>query len=280
MLGTSAAIARRQRLGSAFVVSCVYHLGAIALVLIAIRSTPLATRDPPGATTPLRTGLTYVIAARAAGGGGGDGGGNQMKSPPRRVELPGRDPLTVPAARAVSFDLAAPLAPVAKEPDPVERLVIPAERQASGVESLPGAMTQLPSDPWSRGPGRGRTAGPGDHDGDGSGRGPGVGDGIRGIGGGPGGLGGIVAPRVVRIVKPQYTTAAMTARIQGVVVVACVVQADGSVADPRVVRSLDRLFGLDQEAINAARQWHFQPGTQLGKPVPVQVTIEVGFTLR
>ena len=278
MVVTSAAVARRQRLGSAFVVSCVYHLAAIALVLIALRSTPRATRDPPGATTPVRTGLTYVIAARAADSGGGDGGGNQMKSPPRRVELPGRDTLTVPVARAVSFE---PAAPSANEPDPVERLVIPAERQASGVESLPGAMTQLPSDPMSRGPGRGTTAGPGVHDGDGSSDGSGVGDGWkRGIGGGPGGLGGVVAPRVVRIVKPQYTTAAMTARIQGVVVVACVVQADGSVADPRVVRSLDRVFGLDQEAINAAGQWHFLPGTQLGKPVPVQVTIEVGFTLR
>src|SRR5207247_3576364 len=112
---------------------------------------------------------------RAADDGGGDGGGNQMKSPPRRVELPGRDTLTVPVARAVSFE---PV-PSAKEPDPVERLVIPAERQASGVESLPGAMTQLPSNLRSRGPGHGNAAGPGDHDGDGPGDGSGVGPGSK-----------------------------------------------------------------------------------------------------
>jgi TonB family protein len=48
----------------------------------------------------------------------------------------------------------------------------------------------------------------------------------------------------------------------------------------QVVRSLDSAFGLDQEAIKAARQWRFAPGTRLGEPVPVLVTIELTFTLR
>jgi protein TonB len=89
-----------------------------------------------------------------------------------------------------------------------------------------------------------------------------------------------VPPRVLVIVKPEYTAAAMNARSQGIVVVACIVQPDGSVADARVVRSIDAAFGLDQEAIKAARRWRFLPGTRLGKPVAVRVTIEVAFTLR
>jgi protein TonB len=72
----------------------------------------------------------------------------------------------------------------------------------------------------------------------------------------------------------------MSARIQGVVLVSCIVQPDGSVADARVVRSLDRAFGLDEEAIKAARLWKFLPGTRLGRPVPVLVSIEVAFSLR
>jgi TonB family protein len=40
------------------------------------------------------------------------------------------------------------------------------------------------------------------------------------------------------------------------------------------------VFGLDGEAINAARQWQFLPATRLGKPVPIRVTIEVTFTVR
>jgi TonB family protein len=47
-----------------------------------------------------------------------------------------------------------------------------------------------------------------------------------------------------------------------------------------VVRSLDGVFGLDQEAIKAARQWRFAPGMKQGVAVPVLVTISMGFTLR
>ena len=87
-------------------------------------------------------------------------------------------------------------------------------------------------------------------------------------------------PRVLREVKPQYTSDAMRAKVQGTVLLQCVVKADGSVGDVQVVRSLDSAFGLDQEAIKAARQWRFAPGTRLGEPVPVLVTIELTFTLR
>jgi protein TonB len=59
-----------------------------------------------------------------------------------------------------------------------------------------------------------------------------------------------------------------------------VVLADGTVGDVRVTRSLDATFGLDQNAINAVRRWRFLPGTRLGTPLPVIVSIELTFTLR
>jgi TonB family protein len=90
---------------------------------------------------------------------------------------------------------------------------------------------------------------------------------------------GITLPRVLRDVKPQYTSDAMRAKIQGTVMVECVVQKDGSVGDVQVLRSLDPTFGLDQEAINAAKQWRFVPGSRMGEPVPVVVTIELTFVL-
>ena len=80
--------------------------------------------------------------------------------------------------------------------------------------------------------------------------------------------------------KPQYTSDAMRAKIQGSVLLECVVRPDGSVGDIQIVRSLDPTFGLDQEAVKAARQWRFRPGMRLGEPVPVLVTIELTFTLR
>jgi len=91
---------------------------------------------------------------------------------------------------------------------------------------------------------------------------------------------GVEIPRILREVKPAYTADAMRAKIQGIVELEAVVLPDGSVGDVSVTRSLDRTFGLDNEAIKAVRQWRFAPGTRLGRPVPVLVTIELTFTLR
>lgn len=88
---------------------------------------------------------------------------------------------------------------------------------------------------------------------------------------------GVTTPRVVHEVKPRYTVDAMTARLQGSVLLECVVAADGSVSDARVVRTLDP--GLDTEAVTATRQWRFEPGTKDGTPVPVLVRLELTFTL-
>lgn len=72
----------------------------------------------------------------------------------------------------------------------------------------------------------------------------------------------------------------MRARLQGVVVLNCVVQPDGTCSDIRVMRSLDTTCGLDQQAIASAREWRFRPGLRLGEPVPVQVTLEITFSIR
>jgi len=89
---------------------------------------------------------------------------------------------------------------------------------------------------------------------------------------------GVLAPVVVRQVKPQYTAEAMRARAQGVVTLECVVEPDGSVGEPTVLKSLDP--GLDEEAVKALRQWQFKPGTKDGKAVRVRITLEMTFTLR
>ena len=65
-----------------------------------------------------------------------------------------------------------------------------------------------------------------------------------------------------------------------VLLLECVVLPDGSVGNVEVVRSLDSTFGLDEEAIKSVKLWKFRPGMRQGVPVPVEVIIEVGFTLR
>ena len=71
---------------------------------------------------------------------------------------------------------------------------------------------------------------------------------------------GLTLPLVLLKVDPAYTPAALRERIGGTVVLDCVVREDGKVGECRVTRSLDSRFGLDQEAIKAARQWLFVPG--------------------
>ena len=91
---------------------------------------------------------------------------------------------------------------------------------------------------------------------------------------------GVSLPVVVKQVAPQYTQEAKDARIEGTVLLECVVLADGTIGDVSVKRSLDSRLGLDREAVTAMKQWLFNPGTKDGKPVAVRVQIESTFTLR
>jgi TonB family protein len=88
---------------------------------------------------------------------------------------------------------------------------------------------------------------------------------------------GITNPQVIREEKPQYTQEALKARIQGVVQVEVVIKEDGTVGQVRISRSLDRVFGLDAEALRAARAWRFKPAMKDGKPVPFVAIIELEF---
>jgi TonB family protein len=209
-------------------------------------------------------------------GGGGGGGGNKTPEPPRKAELPGKDKITVPVAPKPEPT------PAPEEPQPIEDLNIPAKNMASFEQPLAGAIESPSVSTTSQGAGSGGGAGTGTGSGIGSGQGSGLGPGFGGgTGGGayrPGS--GITTPRVLREVKPAYTAEAMRAKVQGTVWVECIVMPDGNVGDAKVTRSLDSVFGLDQEALKAARQWRFVPGMRQGEPVPVIITIELTFTLR
>lgn len=91
---------------------------------------------------------------------------------------------------------------------------------------------------------------------------------------------GVTLPVVVHEVKPVYTPEALQQKIQGSVVLGIVVLADGTVGDIKLEHSLDPTYGLDQQAIDAAKKWTFTPGTKDGQPVPVSVTLEMTFTLK
>ena len=90
----------------------------------------------------------------------------------------------------------------------------------------------------------------------------------------------VTSPILVNSVRAGYTPDALASRIEGTVLLNCVVRANGTVGDVQVARSLDAAHGLDAQAIEAVKQWTFKPGTKSGKPVPVRVPVEISFTLR
>jgi TonB family protein len=207
-----------------------------------------------------------IVWLSTPGPGGGGGGGNKMPDPPKKAELKGQEKISVPTPPEPKPE------PPKVEPPP-ETLNIPAQTLAAAETITPGALTPSP-DTASTGSGSGSGAGSGQ----GSGLGPGFGGGTGGGAYRPGN--GVNLPQPLREVKPQYTADAMRAKVQGTVLLECVVLPDGTVGSVEVVRSLDSTFGLDQEAIKAAKQWRFRPGTRFGEPVAVLVTIELTFTLR
>ena len=89
---------------------------------------------------------------------------------------------------------------------------------------------------------------------------------------------GVTLPAVVKEVKADYPRDVLPEKVQGSVWMRCVVLADGKVGDIEVTRSLHPR--LDREASRALSQWEFKPGTKDGKPVAVEVTIEMTFTLK
>jgi len=91
---------------------------------------------------------------------------------------------------------------------------------------------------------------------------------------------GVSLPTLIKEVKPNYTAVAIANRIQGTVLLAAVVLPNGTVGDVTVLQSLDAAYGLDNQAVVAAKQWVFAPGMKDGLPVAVRVTIEMTFTLR
>lgn len=246
--------------------SVLTHLAVIGVLLVLLRFAPRAL--PPEIAEQLDVNMAVFLPTPGLGGGGG-GGGDIKTEPVRKAQVEQKkDPISVPAPVTPT-----PMPPKMEEPPPIE-LTVPFKPMSEAEMTLPGIIS--PAAPTTGGAG----SGPGTGAGSGQGSGLGFGHG-GGFGGGafrPGS--GVTIPQLLRDVRPAYTADAMRAKVQGTVWLECIVMPDGSVGEVKVTRSLDPIFGLDQEAIRAAKMWKFRPGMRQGDPVPVIITIELTFTLR
>jgi protein TonB len=244
--------------------SLVLHGLMLAFILFAMTK----SSGPVLQATP-KEPINVIFHVQIAAGSGGGGGGSPRPAPRRLITAR-------PAERVVIQPVVAPtLVPFPTLSAPIADM--------SDVLQTSGAFALAQ---WGGGGGgHGTGSGSGDGPGIGPGRGGGIGGGTGGgIGDGVGPGGGITDPVPLHEQRPDYTPDAIRMKLQGVVDLDVTVLPNGTV-DARtiaVTRSLDARFGLDQRAVEAAKQWIFKPAMMLGTgvPVAVRVKIEMTFAIR
>jgi protein TonB len=90
---------------------------------------------------------------------------------------------------------------------------------------------------------------------------------------------GVKSPRLISGSGPSYAPMALKHKISGLITLEAVVEVDGTVGEVRVVRSLDRKYGLDDAAVESLKRWKFAPGTKDDVAVPVLIEVDMSFSL-
>jgi protein TonB len=92
------------------------------------------------------------------------------------------------------------------------------------------------------------------------------------------GFGQMKEPKKLVDTKPVYPETARRARLQGVVILEIIVDKQGSVRSWKVLRPLS--LGLTEAAIEAVKQWKYEPPMYNGRPVEVLITVTMRFSLQ
>jgi periplasmic protein TonB len=263
---------RRGALGS----TIVHLLGLTAIIIGTIVARRVVTQiTKPKETVELIAPAelpTLEPSKTQSGGGGGGGDRDKLQATQGRLPKQSMQQITPPVVvvRNEHPKLAV---------DPT--IVVPPQVHIAqpNLPNLGDPLSHLPSGPPSNGTGYGGGIGDGHGGGVGSGEGPGFGP---GHGGGTGGGafrvgGGVSAPKAIYAPDPEYSEEARKAKYQGVCVLWLIVGSDGRPHDIRPARTLG--LGLDEKAIEAVKNWRFEPAMKDGKPVAVMINVEVSFRL-
>jgi protein TonB len=196
--------------------------------------------------------------AQAMGGGGGQRGPTPVTkgTPPKFA-----DQQIVP-----------PKAPPLEEPKIKIQPTIEVQKDVKMASSLPQiGVANSPLIGMSMGNGRGTGLGSGSGSGLGPGSGGNTGGGPRRIGG------GVSAPVLIYSVEPEFSEEARKAKVAGNVLVNLWVDTNGLPSHVHVIRGVG--MGLDEKAKEAVMQYKFKPAMENGKPVLVELNVEVNFQI-
>ena len=217
-----------------------------------------------------------------------------VQAPPIPVTLYSAPPPPPPPPPAAAKRKAAPEQPKEK---PVEKVEVPKEVQPTVIPDETPVEDLTPSEGPVDDTATEDTGVEGEEGGVPGGVEGGVVGGVEGgvvggvpggvIGGNPNGIGGeevpmritaeVKQPKLSKKVEPPYPEVARRAKIEGVVILEAVITKTGGVEEVKVIRALHPV--LDQAAINAVKQWKYEPAVLNGRPVKVYFTVTVTFRL-
>jgi protein TonB len=216
------------------------------------KNTIMTELTPPPPVAPLKKDVM------------GGGGGQKSPAPVSKGQLPkfADTQITPPAAPPL-------VEPKIKMPDPTIEVQKDLKMANNNMPNM--GMPNSPLLGASMGNGSGTGIGSGNGSGLGAGSGGNYGGGVRKIGG------GVSAPSVIYQVDPEFSEEARKAKFMGVVTVNLIVDEKGMPQNVHVLRGVG--MGLDQKAVEAVKQYKFHPAMAGGKPVAVELNIEVNFQI-
>ena len=181
-------------------------------------------------------------------------------TPPYQIEIPGPPRLRLPESRSTQPARGGPLEATPVTPAPPVTATPPSEAPATlPTENHVGDHPSTASQPARPGhPGAEPAPGPGE-----------TGTAPRDF--------GATGLAILHQVEPIYPEFARQARIQGPVILRLTVDAQGQ---PTRVEVVEGHPAFHQAALQAARQWRFEPARVEGRPVPATFKLTLNFRLR
>jgi protein TonB len=193
----------------------------------------------------------------------GGGGGHHDIAPVTQGHLP----------KFAQEQIVPPKAPPTEAPKlAIEPTVVMQKDLKMADNTMPNlGMPNSPMKGFSLGTGSGTGIGSGNGSGIGPGSGGNTGGGVYRVGG------GVSQPKVLVSADPEFSEEARKAKFSGNVLVYFIVDENGTPTHVRVARGVG--MGLDEKAVEAVRLYKFKPGMKDGKPVKVEMAIEVNFQI-
>jgi len=194
----------------------------------------------------------------------GGGGGQRGPTPVTKGHLPKFAETQITPPKAPPLEQ-----PKVQMPDPTIEVQTNLKMANNNMPNI--GMPNSPLVGMSMGNGSGSGLGSGNGSGLGPGSGGNYGGGLRHIGG------GVSSPVPIYTVEPEFSEEARKAKFMGVVLVNLIVDTRGLPENVHVLRGVG--MGLDEKAVEAVKQYRFKPAMENGKPVPVELNVEVNFQI-